>query len=116
MPQEIDYQSPADARPAGALVVVVRFIAGLLSYAALVLIISRLHSLAGARLLGELRDPLLWAMGMGFLWLTVHLYRTRAWRSFSVGVISGVVASALGALIFFLAFLQGKSAFGPGGR
>ena len=108
MPHELEYESTADARPTWP-VFVVRLVVGLLSYAALVFAISKLHSLAGARLLGGLRDPLIWAMGIGFLWLTAYLYRSRAWRPFSIGVISGVIASAVGTLMFFLSLLHGLS-------
>lgn len=114
MPLTPDYHSATDAPPSRP-VIVVRFVSGMLSYGAILLIISTLHSLAGAKMLGRLRDPFLWAIGIGFLWLTVRLYRTRSWRPFSIGVISGVAASIIGVLIFFLAFSHGMKGFGAGG-
>ncbi|HLL90801.1 MAG TPA: hypothetical protein VK324_15980 [Tepidisphaeraceae bacterium] len=89
-----------------------RFCAGLASYAAVAYAIFRLDSLAGAQLvrrfgLGSFHEPVLWLLAVGFVAFVACAQVRWRWTGFTLGVVTGVVLTLVGAGVFFVLWARG---------
>ena len=114
----LEYATPA-RRAAGAHITggsVARFVAGLTCYGVVAWSISLLDTMAGAELLdrvglGQVQEPVLWGLGLGFLWFVIHAQRKWRWTGFTLGVVAGIGLTAIGVVIFLLVFAFGMQGF-----
>ena len=93
-----------------------RFVAGIVAYGFVAVLLLRLNTLRVMKLMGRvglagLHEFTLWIIGLSFLAAVVYLQMKWRWTAFTIGIASGVALTMIGGAILYLIWAREMGGF-----